>query len=215
MNIENLIGLFNDDNILYGGAKSRKTNLEIYDMIDDSNPNRNNLMKTLFIPLNNNCSTTISVGIFIKAGSNDETEAFGIAHFLEHMTFNGTKKRDYDSLMLQLDKIGCSYNAMTSNEFTLYYISGNPDDIELILDIIIDLYLNPTFPEESIKKERKVVIDELNLNKDRSYRVLGEYINTYLYKGINDALARPVIGFKETISQINRQDILNFRNKFY
>ena len=220
MKIENLVGIFDDNQ--YGGkdkvaAKKliNKTDLEIYDMIDDKNKDRKDLMRTLLIPLSSNCSTTVSVGIFIKAGSRDETKLYGIAHFLEHMTFNGTKKRTYNNLMLEMDSIGCTYNAMTSTEFTLYYISGNPQDIELIIDIIIDLYLNPLYPESDIAKEKKVVLDELNLNKDKTYRVLSEYINQHLYKDVDESLARPIIGYKETINNITRNDILKFRDKNY
>jgi FkbM family methyltransferase len=118
-------------------------------------------MKTLIIPLLN--SNTITVGIFINAGSRQETEAYGIAHFLEHMTFKGTNKRSSDDLMLELDSLGANYNAMTGHEFTAYYISGDPRDIEKFLDIIIDLYLIPTFPESDI------VCIEPN---DESYRIL-------------------------------------------
>jgi predicted Zn-dependent peptidase len=175
--------------------------------------NSSKLMKSLLIPLLN--SNTITVGIFINAGSRHETEAFGIAHFLEHMTFKGTNKQSSDQLMVELDSLGANYNAMTGHEFTAYYISGDPRDIEKFLDIIIDLYLNPTFPESDITKERNVVLEEQRMNEDSSGRLLSNSMFKEMYGEVINDLARPIIGFPETISAFNRSDIINYRNKNY
>jgi predicted Zn-dependent peptidase len=163
-------------------------------------------------------SNTISIGIFIKAGSRQEDKTFGIAHFLEHMTFKGTTNITSEQLMLKLDMIGAQYNAMTGHEFTLYYISGNPTDIELILQIVIDLYLNPIFPETDIEKERNVVLEELRMNKDNNSRQLSHKIFNEIFKNAKDnliSLSRPVIGFKDTIEKLTRTDIIDYRNKHY
>jgi len=167
--IDNIIGIFDDENFndMYGGYypelkknQFSKTELLLYKMDDKSQSH----MDTLLIPLPN--SNTVTVGIFINAGSRHETSAFGIAHFLEHMTFKGTKRRTSTQLMNHLDSIGAQYNAMTGYEFTLCYISGDPRDIKTLLDIVIDLYLNPTYPDEDIEKERNVVLEELRMNID-------------------------------------------------
>jgi predicted Zn-dependent peptidase len=171
------------------------------------------LMPTLLIPLPN--ANTVTVGIFIKAGSRHETEAYGIAHFLEHMTFKGTQKRTSEQLMLDLDSIGANYNAMTGHEFTLYYISGDPRDILTLLDIVIDLYLNPTYPDTDIKKEINVVLEELRMNEDNNHRQLSIKLFKNLFEGVDQTLARPIIGFKETILKMNRSNIMSYRQKNY
>ncbi|MFM7979670.1 MAG: insulinase family protein [Candidatus Fonsibacter sp.] len=76
-----------------------------------------------------------------------------------------------DRLMIDLDSIGANYNAMTGHEFTLYYISRDPRHILLLLDIVIDLYLNPLYLDKDIENERNVVIEELRMNEDHNHKV--------------------------------------------
>ena len=175
--------------------------------------NLDKLMRTMLIPLTN--ANTITVGVFIKSGSRQEKSAYGIAHFLEHMSFKGTHKRSSEKLMLELDSIGANYNAMTGHEFTLYYISGDPRDVNLILDIIMDLYLDPIYPESDIVKERDVVLEEFRMNEDNSHRVLTNALYSNIYGPIDSTLARPIIGYNNTIEQLNRSDIMTYRNINY
>jgi hypothetical protein len=170
-------------------------------------------MDTLLIPLEG--SNTISIGIFIKSGSRAEKSAYGVAHFLEHMSFKGTTKRSSTDLMIELDSIGANYNAMTGHEFTLYYVSGDPRDTEKIMDIITDLYLDPLYPDEDIMKEIEVVLEEYRMNEDNIHKVLSQKMYKNLYDGTNNSLQRPIIGYKETIEKINRSDIINYRTANY
>lgn len=200
---------------IYGGYhnKFKKTKLYLYEMSNISISTNNNFIKSLLIPITG--SNTVSVGIFINAGSRQETEAYGIAHFLEHMTFKGTNKRTSDRLMIDLDSIGANYNAMTGHEFTLYYISGDPRDILLLLDIVIDLYLNPLYPDKDIENERNVVIEELRMNEDNNHKVLSKMMYKNIFQNVDKSLARPIIGFKKSIEVFNKNNILNFRKKNY
>jgi predicted Zn-dependent peptidase len=224
--IDNIVDLFNNinNNNLHGGKydskikkydRFQKTKLYMYDMINEhlDKSKEKNLMQTLLIPLTN--TNTVTVGIFIKSGSRQETEAYGIAHFLEHMTFKGTQKRSSKQLMLELDTIGANYNAMTGHEFTLYYISGDPRDITTLLEIVIDLYLNPIFPKSDIEKERNVVLEELRMNNDNNHRQLSVQIFKNLFEDIDSTLDRPIIGYKHTINKMNRSNIINYRENNY
>ena len=172
-----------------------------------------NKMKCLMIPLHN--SNTITIGFMIPSGSRNEKDAFGISHFLEHMIFKGTEKKSSEYIMNKLDSIGAMYNAMTGYEYTIYYISGDPNDIEIILDIILELYFFPLFPEKDISNERNVVLEEFKMNEDNNHRVLTNKMNYILYNNIDPGLARPIIGYKETIEKLSRDDIINYRNKYY
>jgi predicted Zn-dependent peptidase len=209
--IDNIIGLFDTKRELYGGSNEKnsffkQTEYCLYDM--------SNGMSSLLIPLDN--ATTVTVGIFIRAGSVDESNhKYGIAHFLEHMMFKGTTKRSSEQLMYDLDSIGAQYNAMTSYEYTGYHISGNPMDIEMFLDVIIDLYLNPIFPNKDINNERNVVIEELRMGEDQNHRKLIHGLYEFIYKDVDEDYARPIIGFKETLKEINREDLIRFRKEFY
>ena len=96
-----------------------------------------NGLKYVHIPTKNDM---ISIGFVVKVGSRDETtKNNGISHFLEHMLFKGTKKRNTDKLLSELDKFGTSYNAMTSYDYTAYEIHGNKQDAYKLVDIFIDL----------------------------------------------------------------------------
>ncbi len=225
--IDNIIGIFDnldnldndyDNSDLIGGAKRSnknsfsKTKLYLYQM-DNTDPTH---MHTLLIPLPN--ANTVSVGIFINAGSRQEKSAFGIAHFLEHMTFKGTIKRTSVELMNQLDSIGAQYNAMTGYEFTAYYINGDPRDVEQLLDIVVDLYLNPTYPTTDIDKERNVVLEELRMNVDNNHRHLSNNLYQHIYSDTNtdlNTLGRPIIGYEETIRKMSKDDILAYRKANY
>ena len=209
--IDNIIGLFDTKRELYGGSNGKN---ELFKQTEYHMYNMSNGMTSLLIPLNN--ATTITVGIFIKAGSVDETNhKYGIAHFLEHMMFKGTVKRSSEQLMYDLDSIGAQYNAMTSDEYTGYHISGNPMDIDMFLDVIIDLYLNPIFPEKDINNERNVVIEELQMNEDQNHRKLINGLYEFIYGKVDDDYARPIIGFEKTLKEIKREDFIRFRKEFY
>jgi predicted Zn-dependent peptidase len=159
-------------------------------------------------------SNIFSAGIFINAGSRHETTAYGIAHFLEHMTFKGTKTKSSEEVNEILDNLGAVYNATTSLEYTSYYLSGNPMDNEKLLEILLELYISPDYPEKDIEKERKVVLEEWRMNQDNYNRQLMEKMRKKILKDADDGLKRPVIGYEDTISKLNKNDILKFRENY-
>jgi predicted Zn-dependent peptidase len=209
MFIDNIINIFNDD--MVGGAKSKnhskfkKTELKLYDM--------SNGMKSLLIPLPD--ANTVTVGIFVNAGSRQETDSFGIAHFLEHTMFKGTTTSTSEYIMNKLDSLGANYNAMTGYDFTLYYISGDPRDIIELLSVVIDLYLNPAYPDAEIEKERNVVMEELKMNNDNNHRLLTNKMFEVIYNKTHPDLSRPIIGYERSVMNFKRSDILKFRKQCY
>ena len=96
---------------------------------------------------------TVSLGIWVKTGSAYEhPEVNGISHFLEHMSFKGTKTRSALDISEAIEDVGGQSNAYTSREFTAYYAKMLKDDAELALDVLADSLINSTFPEEELKK---------------------------------------------------------------
>jgi predicted Zn-dependent peptidase len=171
-----------------------------------------NNMKCITIPLK--YTNIVSIGIFIKAGSINETLANnGIAHFLEHMMFKGTKHRKGNKLAEELDNAGAEYNAGTSNEYTYYYINGSTKDINLFLEIIIDLYCHPLFNQEDIDKERNVIMEELEMGMDDVSNILLETVHKKMFN--HSSLGLPIIGTKENILNFKRDDFIDFRKKNY
>jgi len=159
-------------------------------------------------------SQTIAVGFFIKAGSRNETdENSGIAHFLEHMMFKGTENRSTDKLLHELDFIGASYNAATTTQITYYYVYGNADDTKKILDIVLDIYVNTVFDDKEMKKEKQVIVEEMRMRYDNPVVNLYSAVHQKIFA--HTSLARDVVGTIETLMNINKKDLINFRTALY
>lgn len=171
-----------------------------------------NGLHVVLIPVDH--TDVISTGFFVKVGSRyEDKENNGIAHFLEHMMFRGTNKRTSDNIVSELDNLGATYNAETSYESTCYYISGHKNDFNIFLELLIDLYFNPAFREEDIKNERFVVVEELNAEKDNPIEIITNMVNSKLF--VNSSLQYPIIGTKKNILSFRKDDLTNFRKKFY
>jgi predicted Zn-dependent peptidase len=152
--------------------------------------------------------------MFVKVGSRYETiNNSGIAHFLEHMMFKGTKHMKTETISYKLDNVGARYNAETSYEHTCYYIYGHKNDTELFIKMIADIYLNPLFNKEDIEIEKGVVIEELNMTADDPSEQLHELIFSNMFT--NSSLKMPIIGTLNNIKKYTQQDIIEFRSKYY
>ena len=159
-------------------------------------------------------TNTIAVGMYVKVGSRFETNKnSGIAHFLEHMMFKGTKNMKTETISLKLDSVGAKYNAETSYEHTCYYIHGHKNDTELFIKMISDIYLNPLFNKEDIEIEKGVVIEELNMTIDDPGEQLHELIFSNMFS--NSSLKYPIIGTLKNIKNYTQKDIIEFRSKYY
>lgn len=173
-----------------------------------------NGIRLVEIPMNSNL---FAAGIYVNIGSRDEEDehCYGIAHFLEHMIFKGTTTKTSKQIDIMLDNLGAIYNASTSMDYTSYYLTGNPNDSYELLDLLLDLYCNPTFPEEDIINERKVVLEEWRMNTDNNKRKLIETILRDCYDDIDDdSFKRSIIGNEKTIKNFSRNDIIKFRKKY-
>ena len=156
----------------------------------------------------------VIIDTWIKTGSINETdENNGVAHFLEHLFFKGTSKHPAKEFDRILESKGAVTNAATSKDFTHYYILIPSQYFELALDLHSDMLLNPLIPRKELEKERKVVIEEISKNNDKQTTVL--YRN--MIKGFYTAhpYKRDVIGTKEVIETISREQILDFYNNWY
>lgn len=157
---------------------------------------------------------SVSVGIWAKTGSRNETDKqSGITHFLEHMLFKGTDSRSSYDIALSMESVGGYLNAFTSSEYTCYYSRCLTSQLDLALDVLSDMVLNPSFPEDEIEKEKKVVIEEMKMYRDSPDDYLFEEFSNHVFKG--HPLGRPVIGFEETVSAFSRQDLYDYMDARY
>ena len=156
----------------------------------------------------------VIIDTWIKTGSINETdENNGVAHFLEHLFFKGTPKHPAKEFDRILESKGAVTNAATSKDFTHYYILIPSQYFDLALDLHSDMLLNPLIPRNELEKERKVVIEEIAKNNDRPTTILYRNLIKGFYK--NHPYKRDVIGTKEVISTISREQILDFYNTWY
>ena len=157
---------------------------------------------------------SISVGIWVKTGSRNETkEQAGVTHFLEHMLFKGTNSRSAFDIALSMEAVGGYLNAFTSSEYTCYYARCVDDQIDLALDVLSDMVLNPSFLEEEVEKEKKVVIEEMKMYRDSPDDYLFEEFTNKMFEG--HQLGRPILGFEETVSSFKRDDLYDYMKDRY
>ncbi|MBN2197722.1 insulinase family protein [Candidatus Wolfebacteria bacterium] len=172
-----------------------------------------NGLRIITIPMIESLTTTVLV--LVEAGSKYETKDInGISHFLEHMCFKGTKKRPQSiDISSELDNIGAQYNAFTSMEYTGYFAKARPEHFDIILDVVSDMYLNPTFKQKEINKERGVIIEEINMYEDLPMRNVQDIFTNLLYG--DQPAGWSIAGRKEVVKKINRADFIKYRNQHY
>lgn len=156
----------------------------------------------------------VTIDTWIKTGSiNENDKNNGVAHFLEHLFFKGTTKHPTGEFDRILESKGAQTNAATSKDFTHYYITLPSKYFETAIDLHADMLMNPLIPRKELEKERKVVIEEIAKTNDNPESKLYENMVQSFY--INHPYKRKVIGKKEIIENISREEIFNFYNSWY
>ncbi len=160
-------------------------------------------------------SYSIGVGLFIRVGSRYEAdEEGGIAHFIEHMLFKGTKRRPSARELSQaIEGIGGIFNANTGRELTTYWAKVGRDHLEIALDVLIDMVSNSLFKEEEIEKERRVIIEEINESFDTPEDIVFLLLDELMWP--SHPLGRDVAGTRETVANLSHAQITALWNRFY
>ncbi len=156
----------------------------------------------------------VTIDTWIKTGSVDEDDYNnGVAHFLEHLFFKGTKTHEPGEFDKILETKGAITNAATSKDFTHYYITIPSKDFDLAMDLHGDMILHPLIPRKEMKKERKVVLEEISKDLNSPTKIMQDNLNSMLYT--THPYKRKVIGRSDVIETITRDQVLNFYNKNY
>lgn len=154
------------------------------------------------------------VALVVNAGSRDEISGEGgVAHFIEHCLFKGTKKRKTFHILNRLERVGGELNAYTTKEETWISASFLERDLRRAVELVADIAFNSTFPEKEIAKERDVILDEIASVKDNPSDVLFDDFEERLFG--EHELGPTILGTPESVKQIDRQDILNFVQRNY
>lgn len=156
----------------------------------------------------------VTIDTWIKTGSIDEDDSNnGVAHFLEHLFFKGTKNHAPGEFDKILETKGAITNAATSKDFTHYYVTIPSKDFDLAMELHADMMLNPLIPRNEMEKERKVVLEEISKDLNSPSKVLQDNLNDMMYS--IHPYKRKVIGKSEVIETITRDQVLNFYNEHY
>lgn len=157
----------------------------------------------------------ITVLFLFGVGSRYESAQInGASHFIEHLMFKGTKKRPTTlDISKELDRVGAEFNAMTSKDYTGYYIKINHENYKLAVDILSDMLLNSKFDIKEINRERGVVIEEINMYHDNPLMYIESLFEEAVFQG--NPLEWDISGPSEVIKQITRAQLLEYRNRFY
>ncbi|MBI4849052.1 MAG: insulinase family protein [Nitrospirae bacterium] len=157
---------------------------------------------------------SLCIGMWVKVGArNESSEKNGISHFLEHMFFKGTDRRTAEGIAMETDSLGCELNALTSSEYTLFYVKSLDEYIEKAVDLLTDIFLNSTFPAGDLEKEKGIINEEIKMVEDTP----SDYIHELFSKNVwgEDGLGQPVLGTSKTIASFTRDDLVKHVGEYY
>lgn len=160
-------------------------------------------------------SEAVTILILVKTGVRSENaQNNGISHLLEHVFFKGTKRRpNAYTIAKELDTLGANHNAFTSYEYTGFYIQSDSEDFEKSFDLLSDLFLNPTFPEKDVEREKGVVIEDVNMHHDVPQEYVWVLNQKQLFPKIS--LGFELGGSAKTIKKMSRADIVKYYKSGY
>jgi len=161
-------------------------------------------------------SATATFIIMTGTGSRYENiKENGLAHFLEHIFFKGTKKRkNARSISSELDAVGSVYNAFTSKDQTAYFAKVSKRYLDTAINVISDIFLNSTLKSKEITKERGAIIQEIDMYEDMPIRDIVDVFETLIF-GAEHPLGRTTIGPKENIRKFSRKDFVEYLKRNY
>ncbi len=171
-----------------------------------------NGMRIITVPMKDN--PTVTVMVMVEAGTRYETRATnGLSHFLEHMCFKGTQKRTCREIVHEIESMGAVTNAFTGYDYTGYFAKGRSALFPKLLDVVSDVYLNSTFPEAELEKERGVICGEIDMYEDLPQSKV-QYMGLEAIYGDQPA-GYTIAGPKENILKFSREDFINYHKDHY
>jgi predicted Zn-dependent peptidase len=153
-------------------------------------------------------------GLIVNTGSRDEeNDEHGLAHFIEHALFKGTKKRRSYHILNRLESVGGDINAFTTKEDTCIYTAFLKQYYARSLELIADMVFNSNFPENEIEKEKDVIIDEINSYRDSPSELIFDEFEDNIFHG--RSLGKNILGVPGKIKKYTRDDLIRFKEKNY
>lgn len=154
------------------------------------------------------------LGIIINTGSRDELpDEHGIAHFIEHCIFKGTKNRKAFHILSRMEDVGGELNAYTTKEETALYATFLSAYYERATELLSDILFNSVFPEKELKREKEVIVEEINSYNDSPSELIFDDFDELVFDG--HPIARNILGTYESVRKLNRENILQFIDRNY
>ena len=159
-------------------------------------------------------SPVVYCGFAINAGTRDEQEnEHGIAHFVEHILFKGTKKRNSQQIIDRLEAVGGEIDAYTTKEETFIYSIVPQKYCERAMELLSDIVFNSTFPQCEMEKERTVILDEIQSYNDSPSELIFDEFEELIFS--NSPLGRNILGTEKSLKNFSSNDLQNFVNRCY
>jgi predicted Zn-dependent peptidase len=157
---------------------------------------------------------TVSLGAYVASGTRNEDAAQnGVSHFLEHMAFKGTERRNAAEIAEEVENVGGHINAYTAREQTAYYVKLLKEDLALGADIIGDILTHSVFAPDEVERERGVILQEIGQANDTPDDIIFDHFQEAAYP--DQAMGRPVLGTEQIIKNLKRQEISAYMHSHY
>jgi len=157
---------------------------------------------------------SISLGVWIKAGTRfEEYKHNGVAHFLEHMMFKGTRNRTSKEIAISLESVGGNLNAFTTKELTCYFAEILDENLRKAVNVLSDIICHSTFPPKEIEKEKTVVLDEIHALEDTPEDLIQEYLVEKVFH--NHPLSWAILGHEKSVKNLERDNLIQFYGDNY
>ena len=157
---------------------------------------------------------SVTMGVLVGTGASVETDAEdGISHFIEHMQFKGTQKRNAFEISDAFDRLGAQVNAFTGQDLTCYYSKCTVDHTADCFELLADLFLNATFPEDEMEREKGVVCEEISMNEDTPEDLCLDLLGTAHYGKEN--YGRNILGSASNVKGFTVDDIYRYKKARY
>ncbi|RIH65574.1 insulinase family protein [Mariniphaga sediminis] len=154
------------------------------------------------------------LGILINTGSRDEEpDEHGLAHFIEHSVFKGTRKRRAFHILSRIEDVGGELNAYTTKEETTLYSTFLAEFYERTAELLSDILFNSVYPEKELNREKEVVLEEINSYKDSPSELIFDEFEELVFDG--HPIARNILGTPANLALFNREAILRFISQNY
>src|ERR1700760_3585577 len=156
----------------------------------------------------NDQARSVASGFFVKAGSRDEGPGVaGVSHFLEHMVFKGTPRRDALAVNRDFDRLGAKHNAQTSEEDTFYHVTCLPEYLPRSFDVLSDI-LRPSLRDDDFETEKKVIIEEIKMYQDNPMSVAYEAAKAAHFG--EHPLGQSILGTVESIKALKIEQMRDY-----